>query len=94
MNFKKLPTHCPSCDSDLKIMQLQCKNCETKVLGDFPLPVISRLNLDEQIFVLAFLKASGSLKHMSQNMKLSYPTVRNKLDDIIAKVIKIEKDED
>lgn len=29
---------------------------------------------------------SGSLKEMASNMGVSYPTVRNKLDDTIAKI--------
>ncbi len=56
----------------------------------FALPIISQLSNDDQRFILDFVKASGSLKVMAQNMKLSYPTVRNRLDDIINGINKLE----
>jgi hypothetical protein len=87
---KKLPLICPSCDSLLKVKQLHCENCETNVTGLFALPIISQLSNDDQRFILDFVKASGSLKVMAQNMKLSYPTVRNRLDDIINGINKLE----
>jgi hypothetical protein len=41
---------------------------------------------EEQNFILQFFLNSGSLKEMAAQMGNSYPTVRNKLDDIIAKI--------
>ena len=87
---KKLPLICPSCDSFLKVKQLHCENCETDVTGLYSLPIISQLSIDDQRFILDFVKASGSLKVMAQNMKLSYPTVRNRLDDIINGINNLE----
>jgi len=90
---KKLPLICPSCASILKVKQLHCENCETDVTGLYSLPIISQLSLDDQKFILDFVKASGSLKVMALNMKLSYPTVRNRLDDIISGINKLETNE-
>lgn len=90
---KKLPLKCPSCESLLKVKQLYCENCKTEVIGLFSLPIISQLSLDDQKFILDFVQASGSLKVMAQKMKLSYPTVRNKLDEIIKGINKLEADE-
>lgn len=87
---KKLPLICPSCESALKVKQLHCENCETDVTGLYSLPIISQLSIDDQKFILDFVKASGSLKIMAQNMKLSYPTVRNRLDDIINGIKNLE----
>ena len=41
-------------------------------------------------FVIDFIKSSGSLKDMAKSMGVSYPTVRNILDELIDKLIKIE----
>jgi len=41
---------------------------------------------EEQNFILQFFLSSGSLKEMALQMGNSYPTVRNKLDDIIQKI--------
>ena len=45
-----------------------------------------RLTQDDQEFVLLFIKASGSLKEMASHLAVSYPTVRNRLDEIIGQL--------
>ena len=86
---KRLPLQCPGCDTSLKVSELFCEQCGTKVCGEFELPPLARLTEKEQTFVLDFVKASGSLKEMAKSMGLSYPTVRNLLDDLIIKLNKI-----
>jgi hypothetical protein len=54
--------------------------------GLYPFPVLSGLAQDDQEFILEFIKASGSLKEMAVILKVSYPTVRNRLDEIIEKL--------
>jgi len=90
---KKLPLICPSCEHHLQVKQLYCENCQTEVTGLYSLPVIAQLPAEDQKFILDFVKASGSLKNMAQNMKLSYPTVRNRLDEIISKIDNPDADE-
>jgi hypothetical protein len=80
---KKLPTNCPSCGEALKVKRLRCEACETEVEGLYQLPALARLPLADQEFVLKFISASGSLKEMAKLMKVSYPTVRNRLNEII-----------
>ncbi|WP_069658127.1 DUF2089 family protein [Arcticibacter eurypsychrophilus] len=88
---RKLPDLCPSCSAPLQVTSLGCSTCETTVSGKFPLPILARLAPDEQKFILDFVKSSGSLKLMAQQLGLSYPTVRNLLDDIIVKLQENEK---
>ncbi len=78
-----LPCQCPSCQSQLKVKSLACENCGTEVTGLYDLPVLARLSPENQEFILQFVKCSGSLKDMSKHLGLSYPTVRNLLDEII-----------
>lgn len=87
---KKLPSSCPSCDNALKIGELFCDKCETRVSGAFDLPSMLRLSASEQEFVIDFVKSSGSLKTMAVKLGLSYPTVRNLLDEIIEKLNAME----
>lgn len=84
----KLPTICPSCDADLRVAKLECLTCGTAVSGTYDLPLLMLLDREEQEFVIRFLENSGSLKEMASQMGKSYPTVRNKLDDLIAKLKK------
>lgn len=86
MENRKLPTRCPSCENQLKVTALCCDVCSTKVEGHFMLPTQAALNDEDQLFIIEFVKNSGSLKNMANAMKLSYPTVRNKLDDLINKL--------
>lgn len=85
-----LPCQCPSCQSRLKVKSLRCESCQTEVTGLYSLPLLAQLSVDEQEFVLKFVKSSGSLKEMAKELSLSYPTVRNLLNDII---LKLEEDE-
>jgi hypothetical protein len=87
---KKLPIICPSCNSDLKVQSLHCEQCDTTISGHFELPVFLRLETKEQDFILEFVNSSGSLKVMASKLNLSYPTVRNMLDDLINKIEKLK----
>lgn len=89
---KKLPITCPSCSSDLNVNSLHCDSCDTTITGQFKLPVLLRLELKEQDFILDFIQCSGSLKIMASKLNLSYPSVRNMLDDLISKIENLQKD--
>jgi len=82
----ELPTICPSCRGSLAATKLKCGACGTQVEGDFNLPALLRLSLADLDFVLRFVRASGSLKDMAAQLGQSYPTIRNRLNDIIAQL--------
>ena len=82
----KLPVSCPSCDNQLSVTELSCQECKTKVSDNYVLPLLLQIPEEEQQFILDFFLSSGSLKEMAIQMGKSYPTVRNKLDDIIEKI--------
>ena len=84
--MKVLPTICPACKEPLKVKVLVCENCQTEIDGLFDLPQLTQLQVEDQNFILQFIKASGSLKEMAKLLGLSYPTVRNRLDEIIERV--------
>lgn len=84
--MRNLPTVCPSCNGKLAVKRLHCEKCETEVEGLYPLPVLTGLSADDQEFIIEFVKASGSLKEMAALLGVSYPTVRNRLDELIAKL--------
>jgi hypothetical protein len=84
--MKVLPIACPSCNSQLKVKSLICEQCQTEIQGQYELPSLARLSADDQAFILEFIKASGSLKAMARLLGFSYPTVRNRLDEIIERI--------
>ena len=85
-----LPCICPSCQSRLKVKNLQCENCQNEFSGMFELPVILRLSHYDQQFIMQFVKCSGNLKDMAKSMNLSYPAVRNLMDDVVERMKKEE----
>ncbi len=87
---KNLPSRCPACGGRLHVASLHCAECYTRIEGDYRLPVVLQLSPADQQFVLDFVKASGSLKEMARLLELSYPTVRNRLDDILARIAEAE----
>ena len=68
------------------VQTMHCAGCGTKIEGDFVLPELMRLSEENQQFVLDFVRCSGSLKEMAQKLGLSYPTVRNRLDEVISQL--------
>jgi hypothetical protein len=86
-----LPTYCPSCHAQLKVKCLTCESCKTEVSGSYDLPMLALLPENDQQFILRFVINSGSLKEMASELKLSYPTVRNMLNEIIEKIKTDEK---
>ncbi len=50
--------------------------------GAFALPELARLSLEDQIFIVAFLRSHGSIKEMEQTFGVSYPTIKARLNRI------------
>ena len=62
---------CPVCDNDIHITEIHCNKCETFIRGEFELCEV-------------FVKNRGNIKELEKELGISYPTVRNKLDEVIA----------
>lgn len=87
----KIITHCPSCDSsDLHIVKIECADCNTRFEGKFDVPVLLKLADDDLQFILDFVRCSGSLKDMAVIQKVSYPTLRNRLNGLITTIEQLE----
>ncbi len=86
MSVNRLPTACPSCSEELSVVSLKCTHCTTSVEGEYSLPLLAQLAPDDQVLVSNFILCSGSLKDLARLYKVSYPTVRNRLDTLISKV--------
>ena len=50
--------------------------------GSFELPQLARLDLDEQVFITAFVRSHGSIKEMERIFGVSYPTIKSRLTRI------------
>ena len=90
----RLPSECPACSAVLEATRLTCPSCSMQLEGRFELPPLLRLPKDDLDFVTAFVRSSGSLKEMGTLLGLSYPTVRNRLNDIIERLSRAESSRD
>ena len=81
-----LRNRCPYCSGALRVTGLTCEDCGLGLRGEFANPRLSRLDPEEQRFVELFVLASGSLKQMAESLGVSYPTVRSRLDRLIAHI--------
>lgn len=86
MTEKKLIGRCPVCNGSLYISELSCRECEVKIRGEFEVPVFARLTDEEREFLMIFLRSRGSLRDVQRELALSYPTVRSRLDALLAKM--------
>jgi hypothetical protein len=50
--------------------------------GQFELPQLARLPLEDQVFIIAFVRSHGSIKEMEQVFGVSYPTIKARLTRI------------
>ena len=78
----RLFEQCPACGGALVITEIQCSNCHLKMQGEFKPGLFSTLSDDQLTFVRAFLRVRGNLSEMEKVLGVSYPTIRNKLEEI------------
>jgi hypothetical protein len=75
---------CPQCNQPFKITRLACPNCNVTMEGQIELSTLAQLSLEDQAFVMAFVRHHGSIKKMESLFDISYPTVKNRLNAIAA----------
>jgi hypothetical protein len=83
MSYKVI-SKCPVCNSKLKIAKLKCNKCGTVIENDFEFSKFEYLEGEQLYFMEAFLKCRGNIKDVEKELGISYPTVRAKLDDVVA----------
>jgi hypothetical protein len=74
---------CPVCQEALQVTRLHCPACHTAIEGDFSLGPFQRLTPEHLAFLGVFVKNRGVIRDVERELGISYPTVRNRLDDLI-----------
>ena len=75
---------CPSCQGNLSVAELDCPSCTLAIKGEFTLPALLRLAPAQLDFVEVFLKNRGVIRDVERELGISYPTVRARLDEVLA----------
>ncbi len=83
--MKKSISECPVCTHTLAITRFYCEHCGTAIEGSFPTNAgpFAQLTTEQANFALTFIRLEGRLNRMEDELKLSYPTLRNRLIDVI-----------
>jgi hypothetical protein len=77
------PTHCPVCRSELTVTRLHCPACDTSIEGQFSGGPFAHLTAEHLDFIVTFVRCEGRINRMEQELGLSYPTIRNRLHEVI-----------
>jgi len=64
------------------IERVRITDRDIAIEGSFELPQLARLDMDDQIFITAFVRSHGSIKEMERIFGVSYPTIKSRLNRI------------
>src|SRR3984885_10911736 len=76
----------------LVVERVRIPEKQIAVEGQFTLPQLALLSLEDQVFAVAFLRSHGSIKEMEQTFGVSYPTIKARLNRISSLLQFVETD--
>jgi hypothetical protein len=77
--------------ADIIVERVRLADSGIAIEGDFALPILAQLAAEDQVFIMAFIGAHGSLKHMERLFGISYPTVKNRLEKLTTRLKMVEQ---
>src|SRR5207248_3534181 len=66
----------------VQVERLRVARTGVAIEGSFELPQLARLSIEDQVFVIAFVRSHGSIKEMERTFGVSYPTIKSRLNRI------------
>jgi hypothetical protein len=84
--MRKILEQCPSCGGPLAVTEMQCTRCQTQVRSRYAPCAFCTLTEEQLAFVKLFVEKRGNLRDMERDLGVSYPTVRNKLEEVAARL--------
>lgn len=81
--MSKVIQNCPACGTKLTITSLRCNGCGMELRNDFDLSPFDMLNSEESDFLITFLKQRGNMSSVQNELGLSYPAAKKRLDDLL-----------
>jgi hypothetical protein len=76
-------SQCPVCHDQLMVARLYCPTCATAIEGRFDLGPLAALSQEQLDFVVTFIRCEGKLNRVQEELGISYPTVRSRLEEVI-----------
>ena len=76
---------CPSCEQPLDVTELTCRSCDLRLKGHFERGCrFCALDPEQRKLLDVFLGSRGVIRDMEKALGLSYPTVRARVDALLA----------
>jgi hypothetical protein len=75
---------CPVCGGTTEVTSINCNDCGTKIEGHFKLCRFCALTDEQKTFTDVFMKCRGNVKEVEKELGVSYPTVKNRLEDVVS----------
>ena len=76
---------CPSCHEPLTVTEVTCPACALRLQGEFERGCrFCSLDAEQTRLLDVFIRCRGVIKDMEAALGLSYPTVRGRLDVLLA----------
>jgi len=69
-------------NQQIRIERVKIVETDIAIEGNFELPPLAKLTMEDQVFVAAFVKSHGSIKEMEKLFGVSYPSIKNRLNRI------------
>ncbi len=79
----KIPDRDPVGGGELYVSELANDDSGIVIRGRFEIPRYARLDSDQQLFLETFLRCRGMISRMEEELELSYPTIRSRLDALL-----------
>ncbi|MCZ7552239.1 MAG: DUF2089 domain-containing protein [Anaerolineales bacterium] len=81
--MQPVPNRCPLCGGELTVTRIYCRSCDTAYEGRFSSSLFSNLTQDQLNFMVTFVRCEGKISRVGEEIGLSYPTIRNRLHEVI-----------
>jgi len=81
----------------MRVTALVCKSCGSELRGNFEICEFCSLDHEDLVFLRIFLKSRGNISEVAKKLRISHPTARVRLMDILEKLgyeVEPEQEED
>lgn len=85
---------CPICQHSLTVSRLDCPACKVQLEGFFALPRLARLEREHLMLAEKMVLSGGNLKELAEQMDVSYPTLRKRVDHLIDALLVLKRADD
>jgi hypothetical protein len=66
--------------ASFRVERVRLRASGIAIEGSFEPPLLAQLTVEDQLFIVAFVRSHGSIKEMERLFGVSYPTIKSRLN--------------